>query len=93
MVGVETLAVGLLFGAVGALLGAIIVGLLGHWGIPASSDQMYFLYSGPRLHPALGTGNVVLALIVVLLVSMLSAFYPAILATRITPVEAMLTEE
>ncbi len=48
---------------------------------------------GPRLHPALGTANLIAALAIVLLVSAFSSFYPAWLAMRVTPRQAMQTEE
>ena len=40
-----------------------------------------------------GAGSVVTSLVMVILVSVLSGPYPALLAMRITPVEAMATEE
>ncbi|MDY0061489.1 MAG: FtsX-like permease family protein [Myxococcota bacterium] len=93
MLFVEATAVGLLFGLLGALTGAGIIRLIGWIGIPASTDVLYFFFSGPRLHPTLAAGNVVLACGIVLVVSILSSFYPAWLAMRITPRAAMQREE
>lgn len=94
MVLVETVAVGIAFGAAGAALGAGVVWLVGaRGGIPATNDTMYFLFSGPSLVPRLGTVSLVVSLAIVLLVSMVSAFYPALIAMRVTPVEAMQTDE
>jgi len=33
-------------------LGAGIVGVIHAMGIPAANEILYFLFSGPRLHPA-----------------------------------------
>jgi ABC-type lipoprotein release transport system permease subunit len=55
--------------------------------------MLYFVFSGPALFPKLYATSVVGSLVVVLLVSILSALYPALLAMRVTPVEAMATEE
>jgi ABC-type lipoprotein release transport system permease subunit len=94
MVLVETVAVGIAFGTAGAALGAGVVWLVGaRGGIPATNDTMYFLFSGPSLVPRLGTVSLGVSLAIVLLVSMVSAFYPALIAMRVTPVEAMQTDE
>jgi ABC-type lipoprotein release transport system permease subunit len=90
----ETSAVGLAFGALGAVLGAGVVELIRlAGGIPATNDQMYFFYSGPSLMPRLGAVSLAVSLAVVLVVSVLSGLYPAIIATRITPLEAMQSDE
>lgn len=91
---VESVAVGLAFGAVGAALGAGVVWLIrASGGIPATNDQLYFFFSGPSLLPRLGVQSVAISLAAVLLVSILSGIYPAILATRVAPVEAMHSDE
>ena len=90
----ETSAVGVAFGAAGALLGMGIVWLVRvRGGIPATSDQLYFFYSGPSLLPQLGAMSVLFSLAIVLVVSVLSGLYPAVIATRVTPLEAMQSDE
>jgi ABC-type antimicrobial peptide transport system permease subunit len=93
MLVVETLAVGGLFGGIGAALGAGIVALLHSVGIPASNDTLYFLFSGPRLQPSLSPGNIVIALAIVFLVSGASSIYPGLLAMRVSPRQAMQSDE
>jgi ABC-type antimicrobial peptide transport system permease subunit len=94
MVLAETVAIGVAFGAAGTALGAGVVWLLGAaGGLPATNDTMYFLFSGPSLVPHLGTASLGVSLAIVLAVSMVSAFYPALIAMRVTPVEAMQTDE
>jgi ABC-type lipoprotein release transport system permease subunit len=93
MVLAETLTLGLVFGAAGALLGAGIVAWLGSMGIRATADVMYFFFSGPRLYPQLSVGNVLWAMLIVLVVSVVSTLYPAFLAARVPPVRAMQTDE
>jgi ABC-type lipoprotein release transport system permease subunit len=89
----ETLLLGLLFGGLGMLLGGGVVGWLGNAGIPASNDALSFFFSGPRLFPALTAGNLVAAFVIVLLVSAISTLYPALIATRVSPLRAMQSEE
>jgi ABC-type antimicrobial peptide transport system permease subunit len=93
MLVIESLVVGLIFGALGAGVGAIAVSVIGKVGIPAKSDIWFFFFSGPRLHPFLGTTNLVVAFVVVLMVSAFSSFYPAWLAMRVTPRQAMQEDE
>ena len=89
----ETMALGVLAGAIGSLLGAGAVKALGAVGIPAPSDVLIFLFGGPRLYPTVGAGHLVGALFVILLVALGSTLYPAWLAIRVQPIEAMRREE
>jgi ABC-type lipoprotein release transport system permease subunit len=90
---VEALAVGGLFGGIGSALGAGIVAVLRMVGIPAFNDIFYFFFSGPRLHPGLSVVNVAIALAIVLVVSGASSIYPALIAMRVSPRQAMQTDE
>ena len=94
LVVVEVVTTGLVFGGMGAALGILIVHAVG-WagGIAATNDTMYFLFSGPALIPRLGTASLVTSVVIVFLVSILSALYPAVLAMRVTPLEAMQSDE
>ncbi len=67
--------------------------ILGKVGIPAPNDVSYFFFSGPRLHLFLASANLVRALVIVFVVSGLSSFYPAWLAMRVSPRQAMQAEE
>jgi ABC-type lipoprotein release transport system permease subunit len=93
MLVIEAVVIGIIFGALGAGLGAVVVAIIGKVGIPAPSDIASFFFSGPRLFPVLASGNMVVALVIVLLVSALSGFYPAWLAMRVTPIQAMQSDE
>lgn len=91
---VEVSAVGLVFGLLGAGLGGLAVaGLRAAGGVPAYSDLLFFLFSGPALLPKMGGGSVVASLLLVVGVSIVSALYPALIAMKVTPVEAMATDD
>jgi ABC-type lipoprotein release transport system permease subunit len=91
---VEIAAVGLAFGLAGAVLGGVAVAIIrAAGGIPAVTDLLYFVFSGPALFPTLGRMPVATSLVIVLAVAILSALYPAIIALKVTPVEAMSTED
>jgi ABC-type lipoprotein release transport system permease subunit len=91
---VEIVAVSVIFGLVGAAMGGGVVALIrAAGGIPATTDLLFFLFSGPALLPRLGGVAVAASLILVLGVAIASALYPAWIAMRVTPVEAMSTED
>jgi len=94
MVLTETTVLGLLSGGLGALAGAGIVSALHAVGIPAgSADIMVFLFAGPRLHPTFAASNLLVALLIIMVVSIVSTLYPALMASRIQPVVAMQAKE
>jgi hypothetical protein len=91
---VEIGAVGLLFGLGGALLGGgVVAAIRAGGGIPATTDLLYFVFAGPALMPALGGVAVAFSVTTVVAVSILSALYPAAIAMKVTPVEAMNTDD
>jgi ABC-type antimicrobial peptide transport system permease subunit len=93
MVLLDTIVLGLAFGAVGSLLGSGFVVWLSKAGIPAGNEFLYFFFSGPRLFPALNVGSLIGAFWVVLVVTCISALYPAVMATRVSPIKAMASED
>lgn len=89
----ETLALGVVTGLVGAGLGVGVIAAAHRTGIPSNSDVLTFLFSGPRLYPDVGPENVLFGVVAVLVVSIASTLYPARIATRIQPVVAMQVKE
>jgi ABC-type lipoprotein release transport system permease subunit len=89
MVLFEAVLLGLVFAAVGLVVGTGIVSALATRGIPAMNDYAYFFFSGPRLLPQLATWNLVGAVILVLLTTTIAALIPALMATRVSPLRAM----
>jgi ABC-type lipoprotein release transport system permease subunit len=90
---IEAVVIGALAGALGAAVGTIVLTILGTTGIPATTDVMTFFFSGQRLYPQVGAPQLGIALTLVLLVSVASGIYPAWLAMRVSPREAMSAEE
>ena len=89
----ETVFLGISFGSVGTLLGSLAVKWMGRVGIPSGNDFLYFFFSGPRLYVGLGIGSVIGAFVIICVVTAISALYPAIIATRVSPIQAMQTED
>jgi len=92
MVLTETVLLALVFGVLGAAVGAGLVLWLHARGIPAFRDELYFFFSGPVLRPELTASGLVLACVVTLVVSVLAVLFPTYLATRVAPVTAMQSE-
>jgi len=93
MVFFESLVLGLVFGGGGALIGLGIVWLLHARGIPATTDQLYFFFAGPKLHPDPNVATVVFGFVLVTFVTILSTLYPAYRATTVSPIRAMQAED
>jgi len=85
----ETTVLCVLAGAIGAGLGAGLILWLGKVGIPAPNDVMVFIFGGPALYPTVGIEHLAFGASIILLVSLVSTMYPAIVATRVHPVVAM----
>jgi ABC-type lipoprotein release transport system permease subunit len=86
---VETIVLGLIAGALGALAATGLVSWLHAVGIPAFADQLILLFAGPKLFPTWTVDDVLLGIGSVVTAGVVSTLYPAILAARIQPVVAM----
>ncbi|MEZ4465909.1 MAG: FtsX-like permease family protein [bacterium] len=87
----ESLVLSLVAGTVGALAGGALVLWIQHVGLPATDEFTTFLYSGPDLRPTLTAFHLLGAVGNVAFVGFLATLYPAAVAARIPPVEAMAT--
>ena len=90
---VEAMVMGVVFGGLGALVGAaIVLGVHAH-GIAAFADIMYFLFSGPRFTPELSVPSMVFAVFAMFSIGAFASLIPAFLAMRVSPVRAMQAED
>lgn len=89
MVFLETVVTSFVAGVLGTGIAVGTILWLGQVGIPAPSDVVVFLFGGPRLYPFVSIGNITIAFIVVFVVTLLSSFYPARIASGVQPVIAM----
>lgn len=93
MIYTETAILALIFGGLGVVLGCGIVGLLTHYGIPPWNSITRFFFAGGHLRPELAAGHVFWALGSIVFVSLAATLYPVSIATRITPLIAMQSED
>jgi putative ABC transport system permease protein len=77
-------------GAVGgALLGTAFVAFFGRFGIPAFSEAQRYSYGGDYLFPTLHWVDAVTVPAVMIVVCVLAALGPAVMAARMRPAEAL----
>jgi len=77
-------------GAVGgALLGTALVAFFGRFGIPAFSEAQRYSYGGDYLFPTLHWVDAVTVPAVMIVVCVLAALGPAVMAARMRPAEAL----
>lgn len=93
MVLTETSLLGVIFGAIGAFLGTVFIHYFGQHGIPANNEFLYFFFAGPRLYTTFGWSSLIWAFAIILVVTTFSALYPAVIATRVSPIQAMASED
>lgn len=89
MIAMETLAITLLFGLAGILLGGAGIRAISLARIPLSGLFLQTLFGGAVLRPVLGAGAVLSSLATVAAIGVTASLYPAAVALRISPVRAM----
>ena len=83
----EALFLGGLFGGIGTAVSGIILSTLP--GIPAGNQITRMIFGGEMLRIPIPVSSVLTTLILILIVAALSSAYPAWIASRFKPVEAM----
>ena len=89
LVMIESLLIALVAGFLGTLISAAIFYFLHQNGIPATNDIAKFFFSGRRLYPVLDITHVIYGLGTVAMIGIAATYYPARIATRVHPIEAM----
>lgn len=94
----ETFILSFIFGAIGTLLGVIIIVTVGGKGLPAMGDPAMgdvstFFFSGDRLFFYVNPLHILIVFLCMTVVAVVSTQYPAWRAMRISPLEAMQTNE
>jgi putative ABC transport system permease protein len=89
---VETLAIALVFGLIGAFASLGAVGLLNALHVQATNDFLKILFAGKVLHASVSPLSMAWSLVLVALVAVVAHLYPVSLALKVQPVRAMQTE-
>lgn len=86
---VEALLLALLGSAIGTGLGAGLIASLGRVGIPAFSEAQRYSYGGDALYPVLDLPGLLSVAGLMVVVCVLAALGPALMAARLRPAEAL----
>ena len=87
----ETIIITLFFGGVGIMLGSLTIGIVGAVKIETTNLILQMLAGGSVIRPIISTGSVIVSLIGMISAGILASLYPASLALRIEPRQAMAT--
>jgi ABC-type lipoprotein release transport system permease subunit len=89
----ETTMLGLVAGGFGAAFAATGVTITGRVGLSSFGNAfLQFLFGGPRLYPWVQASQLYWALGLILAFALVSTLYPAVLASRVSPREAMASD-
>ncbi|MBA7540447.1 hypothetical protein ES705_32744 [subsurface metagenome] len=89
MILMETAMISGVFGLIGILLGAGVLGILYLSGIRAPNFFFEVIFGGKVLHPVLSLQALGISLVVVFIVAIAASLYPASIALKVKPVTAM----
>ncbi len=85
----ETLMISLFFGLAGMIAGAAILAVISAVGIEASNPFLMMLLGSGTFRPSLSLTAVISSLLMVSIVGVAASLYPAALALKISPLQAM----
>jgi putative ABC transport system permease protein len=88
----EIIAITVVFGIAGVLLGLAILGIIALIQIPATNTLLEVLFAGPVLVPVIKVPSLFITVGIVILVGLLANLYPLRLAMAVPPVRAMQNE-
>jgi ABC-type lipoprotein release transport system permease subunit len=88
---IESLLIGLFGTAAGTALGLALVAYYGNFGIDLSGmdESLSRFYMDPVVYTEIDTDHLAITVLATLVAAAASAFYPAVKATRLEPVEAI----
>jgi len=92
MFAAEAVILAIVSASIGAGLGLLITALLRALHIEATNPFFLVLFGGTYMNPVATTGNVLMAILVMILVGFIAHLYPVSLALKIQPVQAMQEE-
>ncbi len=92
MIYLESLVLGLAFGGGGVVFGAIISNILAILKLTVKNEMAQIIFGGEVFDPIVGIGDILGNIITLLIVLTIAVIYPARLAKKVTPLEAVVRE-
>lgn len=85
----ETAMLSFVFGGIGMILGIITIKVIPLLHITSENDMLQLVFGGDTFHPYLSVSGIVLVIIQLTIVTIITVIYPAWVANRITPLDAI----
>lgn len=88
----ETGILSFFFGGLGIIVGIILIYLLKVAGISTTNEILQLVYGGDKLNPLFTTGDFILGIVELGIVTLLSVLYPLRVVAKIVPLDAIARE-
>lgn len=88
----ETGTLAFFFGGLGIIIGIIIIYLLNALGISTTNEMLQLVYGGDKLNPLFTSGDLILGIFELVIVTILSVIYPLRVVGKIEPLDAITRE-
>lgn len=88
----ETLTITAVFGALGMVLGFLLILVLNLTGIAAPNDFMKLIFGGPLLRPDVTFSQISTALSIIIFIALVSWILPVRMALKVSPLKAINTD-
>jgi ABC-type lipoprotein release transport system permease subunit len=88
----ETAMLSAVFGGIGIAAGIVIVNIVAALHFTTDNDMLQLLYGGDSFRPLLSLVDITLVVIQLALVTLIAVIYPIMVASRITPLDAISRE-
>lgn len=88
----ETGILSFFFGGLGIVAGIIIIYLLNAMGLSTTNDMLQLVYGGDKLAPLFTSGDLILGIVELAIVTVLSVIYPLRVVSKIVPLDAITRE-
>jgi len=85
----ETGFLAFIFGGLGIIIGLIITNIVANLRLITDNDLLQLLYGGDTFRPLLEYGDIALVIIQLIIVTLVAAIYPVIVALKIKPLDAI----
>jgi putative ABC transport system permease protein len=92
MIVLETLFIAVFFGAIGIALGVLTIGIVGAARIETTNVIVQVFAGGSIIRPVISAGSIALSIGAIVLAGIAASLYPASIALRIEPRQAMATK-
>jgi ABC-type lipoprotein release transport system permease subunit len=88
----ETAMLSTVFGGIGIAVGIVVINIIAAFNITTTNDMVQLLYGGDTFRPLLSAVDLALVVIQLAIVTLIAVAYPIMVASHITPLDAISRE-